>query len=47
MSTQKTYQTYSNMSPSEFAREVQAGMHRAPRERAKAVQEFWNWLTRS
>ncbi|MEM9280077.1 MAG: hypothetical protein AAGA76_16045 [Pseudomonadota bacterium] len=46
MSTPKTYSAYQTMSPSDFYREVELGMRRAPEERARAVKEFWNWLTR-
>ncbi|MEM7291310.1 MAG: hypothetical protein AAF412_13225 [Pseudomonadota bacterium] len=46
MSTPKTYQTYTIMSPSEFSREINLGMKRAPEERAKAIREFWGWLSR-
>lgn len=43
MSTPKTYKP---MRPSDFSREIESGMRRAPEERAKAVREFWTWLTR-
>jgi len=47
MTNAKTYTLYNRMSPSDFSREIQAGVNRAPEERAKAVRDFWNWLTRN
>jgi len=46
MTNSKTYKPYNKMSASDFSREIQAGVNRAPEERAKAVRDFWNWLTR-
>ncbi|MDJ0612605.1 MAG: hypothetical protein QNJ29_02950 [Rhizobiaceae bacterium] len=46
MSIRNTQGAYKILSPSEFSREIEAGMRRAPEERAKAVKAFWGWLTR-
>ncbi len=32
---------------SELDRKIQQGLRRAPMERAKALREFWSWITRT
>lgn len=44
MSTPKTYAPYEIKGPAAYAHEIQAGIHRAPKERAKAIRDFWNWM---
>lgn len=33
--------------PADFNRRMEEGLRRAPEERAKAIREFWGWITRS
>lgn len=44
MSAPKTYTPYKIKGPAAYAEEIQAGINRAPRERAQAVRDFWNWV---
>ena len=38
---------FHTFSSADFNRRIEEGMRRAPQERAKAIKEFWGWLTRS
>jgi len=38
---------FNNYKTANFNARVEEGIRRAPEERAIAVREFWNWLTRS
>ena len=46
MSTPKTYAPYKIKSSAAFSEEIQAGIRRAPKERAQAFRDFWNWMIR-
>ncbi|MGI9350479.1 MAG: hypothetical protein ACR2O3_02850 [Rhizobiaceae bacterium] len=39
------FAAYPTYSPTEFNRRIEEGVKRAPEERAKALKEFWGWIT--
>lgn len=41
-----TTQTNTYNRSSDFNRRMEEGLRRAPEERAKAIREFWGWMTR-
>ena len=38
---------YQALSASEFNRQIECGIRRAPAERAKALRDIWSWFARA